>query len=214
MIAKLTGRIDSVAADGVVLDVGGVGYLVFCSSRTIGAVNGVAGTVSLAIETHVREDHIHLYGFIDDAERSAFRLLTTVQGVGAKLALAILSTVSADGLAQAIAAGDRAALTRAPGVGPKLAVRLVTELKDKVATLAMPLTTQALRSANDGGGAAAGETSGAQADAVSALVNLGYGRTDAYAAIVRAAQARGGEATVEILIRDGLAQLAGGNVRV
>jgi Holliday junction DNA helicase RuvA len=209
LIAKLTGRIDSVSQDGLVLDVNGVGYLVFCSSRTSGAVSGVAGTVSLAIETHVREDHIHLYGFIDDAEREAFRLLTTVQGVGAKLALAILSTVSADMLAQAIAAGDRAALTQAPGVGPKLAARLLTELKDKVATLAMPMTTQALKSANDTA-PTGNEASGAAADAVSALVNLGYGRTEAYSAVVRAAKDRGGEPTVEVLIRDGLAQLAGG----
>ncbi|MCD6074452.1 MAG: ruvA [Rhodospirillales bacterium] len=208
MIAKLTGRIDSISQDGLVLDVNGVGYLVFCSTRTSGAVSGAAGPVSLAIETHVREDHIHLYGFIDEAERSAFRLLTTVQGVGAKLALAILSTVSADMLAQAIAAGDRAALTQAPGVGPKLALRLLTELKDKVATLAMPMTTQALKSANDAA-PAADEASGATADAVSALVNLGYGRTEAYSAVVRAAKARG-EASVEVLIRDGLAQLAGG----
>jgi len=211
LIAKLTGRIDSVTQDSLVLDVNGVGYLVFCSSRTSGSVSGEAGMVSLAIETHVREDHIHLYGFVDEAERSAFRLLTTVQGVGAKLALAILSTLSADMLAQAIAAGDRAALNKAPGVGPKLAARLLTELKDKVATLAMPLTTQALKSsANDAVPAAASDASGAAADAVSALVNLGYGRTEAYSAVVRAAKARDGEATVEVLIREGLAALAGG----
>ncbi len=210
MIAKLTGRIDSVSQDGLVLDVNGVGYLVFCSSRTSGAVSGAQGTVSLSIETHVREDHIHLYGFIDEAERSAFRLLTTVQGVGAKLALAILSTLSADMLAQAIAAGDRAALNKAPGVGPKLAARLLTELKDKVVTLAMPITTQALKSSAGDAAPVAGDASGATADAVSALVNLGYGRTEAYSAVVRAAKARGEEATVEVLIREGLAALAGG----
>ena len=210
MIAKLTGRIDSVSADGLVLDVNGVGYLVFCSSRTTGAVSGAGGIISLAIETHVREDHIHLYGFIDEAERSAFRLLTTVQGVGAKLALAILSTLSADMLAQAIAAGDRAALNKAPGVGPKLAARLLTELKDKVVTLAMPMTTQALKASANDAAPAAGDASGATADAVSALVNLGYGRTEAYSAVVRAAKAKGDEATVEVLIREGLAALAGG----
>jgi Holliday junction DNA helicase RuvA len=210
LIAKLTGRIDSVTADGLVLDVNGVGYLVFCSSRTSGAVSGASGTVSLAIETHVREDHIHLYGFIDEAERSAFRLLTTVQGVGAKLALAILSTLSADMLAQAIAAGDRAALTQAPGVGPKLAARLLTELKDKVAGLAMPMTTQALKTQTGAAPAPVEPTGGAAADAVSALVNLGYGRTEAYSAVVRASKNRGDDASVEVLIRDGLAQLAGG----
>ena len=210
MIAKLTGRIDSVTADGLVLDVNGVGYLVFCSSRTSGAVSGASGNVSLAIETHVREDHIHLYGFIDEAERSAFRLLTTVQGVGAKLALAVLSVLSADMLAQAIAAGDRAALTQAPGVGPKLATRLLTELKDKVASLAMPMTTQSLKTSVGMAAPASSEPAGAAADAVSALVNLGYGRTEAYSAVVRAAKTRGDDASVEALIRDGLAQLAGG----
>jgi Holliday junction DNA helicase RuvA len=213
LIAKLTGRIDSVTAEGLVLDVGGVGYLVFCSNRTIGAVSGATGTVSLAIETHVREDHIHLYGFIDEAERGAFRLLTTVQGVGAKLALAILSVLSAEGLAQAIAAADRAALTSAPGVGPKLAVRIMTELKDKVAGLAMPFTTQALKSTNDAA-ASNDQPSDAAADAVSALVNLGYGRTEAYSAVVRAAKVLGSDAAVEVLIRDGLAQLSGGSARV
>ena len=213
MIAKLTGRIDSVGPDSVVLDVCGVGYLVFCSSRTIGAVGNAAGTVSLAIETHVREDHIHLYGFFDEAERSAFRLLTTVQGVGAKLALAILSVLPADALAQAIAAGDRAALTQAPGVGPKLATRLLTELKDKVAALAMNATIVSLKSSVDAASVPS-ETSGAAADAVSALVNLGYGRTEAYAAIARVARTRGDDAAVEVLIREGLAQLAGSNARV
>ena len=211
MIAKLTGRIDSASSDSVVLDVGGVGYLVFCSARTIAAVGSVAGTVSLPIETHVREDHIHLYGFLDEAERGAFRLLTTVQGVGAKLALAILSVLPADDLAQAIAAGDRAALTSAPGVGPKLGVRILTELKDKAALIAAPLgVASALAQAAPTSSSTASPTGAAAADAVSALVNLGYGRTEAYAAVARATRTRGTDVPVETLIRDGLANLAGG----
>lgn len=211
MIAKLTGRIDSASSDSVVLDVGGVGYLVFCSARTIAAVGSVAGTVSIPIETHVREDHIHLYGFLDEAERGAFRLLTTVQGVGAKLALAILSVLPADDLAQAIAAGDRAALTSAPGVGPKLGVRILTELKDKAALIAAPLgVASALAQAAPTSASTASPTGAAAADAVSALVNLGYGRTEAYAAVARATRTRGTDVPVETLIRDGLANLAGG----
>lgn len=211
MIAKLTGRIDSASSDSVVLDVGGVGYLVFCSARTIAAVGSVAGTVSLPIETHVREDHIHLYGFLDEAERGAFRLLTTVQGVGAKLALAILSVLPADDLAQAIAAGDRAALTSAPGVGPKLGVRILTELKDKAALIAAPLgVASALAQAAPTSASTASPTGAAAADAVSALVNLGYGRSEAYAAVARATRTRGTDVPVETLIRDGLANLAGG----
>ena len=212
MIAKLTGRIDSVGADGLVLDVNGVGYLTFCSARTLSAVARVSGTVSLHIETHVREDHIHLYGFLEVAERNAFRLLTTVQGVGARLALAILSVLSAEALSGAIAAGDRAALTQASGVGPKLATRIVTELKDKVALLAIGIpgdVALAGRSAPvvDEGG------EGATADAVSALVNLGYGRSEAFAAVARAARARGANAAVETLIREGLLELAGREAR-
>ncbi len=211
MIAKLTGRIDSVSTDSVVLDVGGVGYLVFCSARTIAAVGSASGTVSLPIETHVREDHIHLYGFLDEAERGAFRLLTTVQGVGAKLALAILSVLPADDLAQAIAAGDRAALTSAPGVGPKLAVRILTELKDKAALIAAPFgVAGALAQAVPTSTSTTSPTGAAAADAVSALVNLGYGRSEAYAAVARATRTRGTDVPVETLIRDGLANLAGG----
>jgi holliday junction DNA helicase RuvA len=212
VIAKLKGRIESVAADGLVLDVNGVGYLVFCSARTLGAVARVTAPVALHIETHVREDHIHLYGFLEDAERNAFRVLTTVQGVGARLALAILSTLSPDALAQAIAAGDRAALTQASGVGPKLATRILTELKDKVAGLAGGLAGTAM-TAEAQGATANEESQGASADAVSALVNLGYGRSEAFAAVARAMRARGADAGVEILIREGLLELAGREAR-
>lgn len=212
MIAKLTGRIESVTADSLVVDVNGVGYLVFCSARTLGAVGRVAGQAALHIETHVREDHIHLYGFLEDAERNAFRVLTTVQGVGARLALAILSILSPDALAQAIAAGDRAALTQASGVGPKLATRILTELKDKVAGLAGGLAVSAIPAEPQGATANEG-SQGASADAVSALVNLGYGRSEAFAAVARAARASGADAGVETLIREGLLELAGREAR-
>ena len=213
MIAKLTGRIESVSTDGVVLDVGGVGYLVFCSARTLTAAARASGVVSLHIETHVREDHIHLYGFLEAAERNAFRLLTTVQGVGARLALAILSVLPPDALSHAIAASDRAALTRAAGVGPKLATRIVSELKDKVALLATGGPGDAALAVELGAAPAEAGSDGATADAVSALVNLGYGRSEAFAAVARVARARGADAPVETLIREGLHQLAGGEAR-
>src|SRR5499427_6189036 len=132
MIAKLAGLVDQVASDSAVIDVGGVGYLAFCSTRTIGNLPPAGAPVTLLIETHVREDHIHLYGFVDAVERDWFRRLTTVQGVGARLALAILSAVAPEDLALALLAQDKAALTRAEGVGPKLAARIVNELRDKI----------------------------------------------------------------------------------
>ena len=125
------------------IDVGGVGYLCFCSTRTLGQLPPSGGPARLLIETHVREDHIHLYGFIDAAERDWFRLLTTVQGVGAQVALAILSAVAPDELTLAIVSQDRATLARADGVGPKLAARIVNELKDKVGGLALAATNSA-----------------------------------------------------------------------
>ena len=207
MIAKLTGRVDTLGTDWAVIDVNGVGYLVFCSSRTLGGLAMETGTVSLVIETHVREDHIHLYGFVDAAEREWFRLLTTVQGVGAKVGLAILSVIPVETMGQAIAAQDAAALTQAPGVGKKLATRITSELKDKVGDLvlgaaATAATTGLTAISGDGEGVDA-----ATADAVSALVNLGYGRTEAFGAVAQAAQRLGDGAGVEALIRDGLAEL-------
>ena len=136
MIAKLTGIIDSLTDNGAVIDVGGVGYLGFCSARSLGRLDKGA-TVSLLVETHVREDHIHLFGFLDAGERDWFRLLVTVQGVGARVALAILSVIDGSELVQAIATADKAAITRAPGVGPKLAARILNELKDKVGDVAL-----------------------------------------------------------------------------
>jgi Holliday junction DNA helicase RuvA len=201
MIAKLTGALDTSGEGWAVIDVNGVGYLIFCSNRTLGVLAGVTGTVSVFVETHVREDHIHLYGFADEGEREGFKLLTTVQGVGAKVALGILSALTTDALAQAVAAGDKAAVAQAQGVGPKLATRIVTELKDKVGGIA--LGAAALQAA-----APAGEgENGAAADAVSALVNLGYGRTEAFGAVARSVQRLGADAALDALIRDGLGEL-------
>ena len=196
MIAKLTGLVDSLGEDWAVIDVGGVGYLVYGSGGTLGRL-AVGEIASLEIETHVREDHIHLYAFTDAVERDWFRILMTVQGVGARVALAILTVLAPDQLMPAIAAGDRAALSRAAGVGGKLAGRIVAELKDKVGDIAL------------GPAAMAGDASGrTAADAVSALVNLGYGPTDSYTAVSHAARRLGALADVEALIRAGLAELA------
>ena len=134
MIARLRGNVDAIEDGRCIMDVGGVGYLVFCSTRTLGALPN-AGTATLLIETQVREDAISLYGFATSAERDWFRLLTTVQGVGAKVALALLSALSPDQLIAAISSGDKSALTRAPGVGPKLAIRICTELREKAGVM-------------------------------------------------------------------------------
>ncbi len=197
MIAKLTGIVDSAGEDWVVIDVAGVGYLVFCSGRTLSALPRPDGRASLHVETHVREDHIHLYGFAERAERDWFRLLQSVQGVGARVALAILTVLTPDALREAIAAQDKAPLTRASGVGGKLAQRIVAELKDKVAS---PLA------ASLPAGAVAGR--GPADDAVSALVNLGYPRVEAFGAVAKASRALGGEAPLESLILQGLKELA------
>jgi Holliday junction DNA helicase RuvA len=156
------------------------------------------------IETHVREDHIHLYGFVDAAERDWFRLLTTVQGVGARLALAVLSALGPDDLPLAILAQDKALLARAEGVGPRLAARIVNELRDKAGSLAIvpPVAAAALATAPIGEGPAA--------DAVSALVNLGYRRAEAFGAVAAAARRLGAAAPAEALIRAGLRELAPG----
>ncbi|MGE0726229.1 MAG: Holliday junction branch migration protein RuvA [Alphaproteobacteria bacterium] len=204
MIAKLAGLLDAVLPDGCVVDVGGVGYLVFCSGKTLARLPAPGEAVQLAVITHVREDHIHLYGFIDQAEREWFRLLTTVQGVGAKVALGILSALTPADLGQAIALQDKAALTRAEGVGPKLAARLLTELKDKTAGIVLAPALAASRAAAAGGAPLAG----AADDAVSALVNLGYRRVEAFNAVATAQKRLGAEAALDALIRAGLQELA------
>ncbi|HEY9345568.1 MAG TPA: Holliday junction branch migration protein RuvA [Inquilinus sp.] len=205
MIARLRGLVDSAGADHAVIDCNGVGYLVFCSRRTLGLLGGPREAVALHIETHVREDHIHLYGFADTAERDWFRILTTVQGVGAKVGLAILSVLSPDQVATAIAAGDKAMLARAEGVGPKLAGRIASELKDKVGGIALGPAVVALHT---GGATTVPAEAGAAADAVSALVNLGYGRAEAFAAVARAGGKLGPEATVSAIIPAALRELA------
>jgi Holliday junction DNA helicase RuvA len=167
------------------------------------ALPAIGEVAELAIETHVREDHIHLYGFSTNAEREMFRTLTTVQGVGAKVALAILSALSAEQISQAIAAGDQTAFRRASGVGPKLAQRIVAELKDKLLPVAFAAAIKPTK-----GKAAKGESSEFE-DAVSALVNLGYGRVDAFGAVSRAVQAAGGKAPLNVLIRASLRELSG-----
>ena len=211
MIGKLTGKIDELGEGHVILDVNGVGYLVFASARTLGRLGERGTGAGLLIETHVREDHIHLYGFADAAERAWFRLLGTVQGVGSRVALSILSVLSPAELTQAIAAQDKKTLNRASGVGPKLAQRLVTELKHKVGNIA--LGAAAWQSGPDAPAAAAslGTASLGRAaeDAVSALEGLGYRRVEAFQAVAEASRALGGEAPLEALIRAALRELAG-----
>jgi Holliday junction DNA helicase RuvA len=204
MIGKLTGTIDSVGEDFLILDVQGVGYLVYCPARTLQDLPGTGQTVALAIETYVREDQIRLFGFFSVAEREWFRLLQTVQGVGARVALAILSTLKPADLATAIAMRDKASITRAPGVGPKVAERIVTELKDKAPALAAvdPAVVRLTGAVEDR------RAPRPVADAVSALVNLGYGQPQATAAVAAAVREAGEGAETARLIRLGLKELS------
>jgi len=204
MIGKLKGIIDSYGEDSVILDVNGVGYLVHCSARTLQALPASGEPVTLAIETHVREDQIRLFGFLLDGEREWFRLLQTVQGVGTKVALSILGTLKPADLASAIALRDKATVARSPGVGPKVAERIVTELKDKAPAYA-DLDPAIIRLSG-----AVDERRAPQpiSDAVSALVNLGYGQPQAAAAIAAAARSAGEGADTKSLIRLGLKEIA------
>jgi holliday junction DNA helicase RuvA len=201
MIARLRGTLDGLDEDHAVIDVGGVGYLVACSTRTVASLPRAGEAVDLLIETQVRPESITLYGFRSAAERSWFRLLQTVQGVGARVALAILSVLGPDELARAVAAQDRATLARASGVGPRLAGRIASELKDRLTELPAIAGTPSPELA----GVAFG---GPADDAVSALVHLGYGRSEAHQAIAKAAAALGTAAPLEALIRSGLQELA------
>jgi Holliday junction DNA helicase RuvA len=198
VIAQLTGRIDQLAEGSCIVDVNGVGYLVHASTRTLAALPPPPAAARLLIETHVREDAILLYGFAEAAERDWFRLLTTVQGVGAKVALSVLSSLSPRDLVSVIAAGDRASLTRAPGVGAKLAVRLLTELRDKAGM--MP--------ASSGLAVATLRLPGAAEDALSALVNLGYRRVEVQPVVARVVERLGEGAGLDVVIRDALKELA------
>ncbi|HAU29060.1 MAG TPA: Holliday junction branch migration protein RuvA [Rhodospirillaceae bacterium] len=206
MIALLKGIIAEIGLSHLVVDVGGVGYLVYASAGTLRNVGGVDEAVRLMIETQVREDSISLYGFLSSEERDWFRILYGVQGVGARTALAILSALAPDQLAMAIAAEDKASITRADGVGPKLAARLITELKDKVSGMALPVVMGT--SGKKGMSSGLPVSSGAAADAVSALVNLGYRRAEAFAAVMMARQELGEDADVSALIRRGLKELS------
>ena len=204
MIGKLKGIIDSYGEDYVILDVNGVGYQVHCSARTLQALPAQGEPATLSIETYVREDQIKLFGFATDIEREWFRLLQTVQGVGAKVALSVLGTLKASELASAIAMRDKAAISRTPGVGQKVAERIVTELKDKVPAFAdIDPAVVHLAGALDEKRAPRPVM-----DAVSALVNLGYGQPQAAAAIAAAARSAGEGADTATLIRQGLKELA------
>jgi Holliday junction DNA helicase RuvA len=203
LIAKLKGVVDSVDEGSAVVDVNGVGYLVSASSRTLRDL-AVGGPVTLLVETIVREDAIALYGFPETAERDWFRILTTVQGVGARVALSILSTLSADEIVRAIAAQDRATLSRPAGVGPKLAARLMTELKDKAAAFGVAPVSQK----GAGLGTVVPPTASVNEDAVSALVNLGYRRIEAFGAVARVSQRLGEDAALDAVIRAALQELA------
>jgi Holliday junction DNA helicase RuvA len=205
MIGKLTGRVDSVAADHAIIDVGGVGYLVHCSSSTLSRLS-VGSTVSLAVETKVSEEAIRLYGFFAADEREWFRLLQTVQGVGARVGLAILSALKIPELERAVVLGDKAVVGRAQGVGPKLATRIVTELKDKAPSIALQ------RSVETGERVAGIQTPRpVEADAIAALVKLGYSQMIAAEAVARAEQNIGPNAEalpLEALLRESLRHLA------
>jgi Holliday junction DNA helicase RuvA len=199
MIAKLTGFVDSTDLDSLIVDVHGVGYLVYASARTLNKLPPLGNRVTLRIEEVLRNEQTHLFGFFDTEEQDWFRLLTTVQGVGAKVALAILSALSPEELTAALATQDKTAITRAEGVGPKLASRIIAELKDKVPTLAIavPTTTTQLSSLHSG-----------MSEATSALVNLGYRRSEAVEAVAKSIHQEGPEVSTETLIRQALSFLS------
>jgi Holliday junction DNA helicase RuvA len=198
LIAQLTGRVEALEEGRCIIDVNGVGYLVQASTRTLAALPTPPAVARLLVETHVREDAILLYGFADSAERDWFRLLTTVQGVGGRVALSVLSALSPRDLFSAIAAGDRASLTRAPGVGARLAVRLLTELRDKAGAMPSAAGFAAPRLAMPG----------VAEDAISALVNLGYRRPEAQLVVARTVERLGDAAPLDAMIRDSLKDLA------
>ena len=202
MIAKLRGIIDSVGEDWVILDVQGVGYQISCSARTLARLEKPGAPAAFHTEMRMRDEVPHLYGFVERAELDWFRLLTTVQGVGAKVALAILSVLAPDALVLALAAGDKAALARADGVGPKLAARIAAELKDRAQSLSLRIVADRSPTAPDH----PQTVQQPNAEAVSALINLGYGRADAFAAVM--AVAGNGDRPLAELIRLALRELS------
>ncbi|MGH6923096.1 MAG: Holliday junction branch migration protein RuvA [Propylenella sp.] len=204
MIGKLTGSVDSYGADWIILDVNGVGYVAHCSQKTLDALPGRGEVARLFIETQVREDEIRLIGFTTEVEREWFRLLLTVQGVGARVALAVLGTLNASELASAVALQDKAMIARTPGVGPKLAARIVAELRDKAPGIT-GIDMGVIRLQSELGDRVAPKPA---SEAVSALVNLGYGQMQASAAIAAAMREAGDGAETARLIRLGLKELA------
>ena len=202
MIGKLTGALDEIGDEWAIIDIGGVGYEVHCPARVLAGLPARGVSVTLFIETHVREDQIRLFGFLTATERYWFRLLQSVQGVGARVALAVLGTLSIGELADAIALGETAQITRTPGVGPKVAQRITSELKDKAPRETGGPSVAAALAASEG------EVASARVDAISALTNLGYGRSEATAAVAGALKLAGQSAEAGELIRLGLKELA------
>lgn len=198
MIARLTGRVEALEDGRCIIDVNGVGYLVHASTRTLSALPAPPEIARLLVETHVREEAILLYGFVDAAERDWFRLLTTVQGVGGRVALSVLSVLSPPELTAAIAAADRASLTRVPGVGARLALRLLTELRDKVGAIPVAASSSAPPSA----------TSSVAEDTISALLNLGYRRQEVHPVVMRIIERAGSTVTLDTVLRGSLRELA------
>ncbi len=204
MIAQLRGTVVHTDTQLIIIDVQGVGYAVHVSGRTQGQLSALSGEVTILTEMQVREDSMTLFGFVDAAERDAFRLLITVQGVGAKAAMAILSVLDPNALTEAIVAGDKAMVARADGVGPKIAQRVVNELSEKIGKI--PSLGGGTIGADFAGAAPDSADAVIQQDAVSALVNLGYGRSEAHAAVVRAQRA-GADTTVSSLIAAALREM-------
>ncbi len=199
MIARLRGTVAAIGEDHAVIDVGGVGYLVVLSSATLQRLPRINETVELHTELQVREDDMSLFGFLDAADRTWFRLLQSVQGVGARVALSLLGTLRPHEIANAIAAGDRASLSRANGVGGRLAARIVSELKDRVGALPVAAGIELPTLATPEGSAG---------DALSALLHLGYARVDAFAALARVQGRLGPDLPVDALVREGLKELS------
>ena len=200
MIGKLTGRLDAISDNGAIIDVGGVGYSVFTSSRTLSQLGGIGEMVTVLVETHVREDHIHLYAFYSDDEKRWFQTLQTVQGVGSKAALAILSALTSEDIMNSLLSEDKTMFVRADGVGQKLATRIVSELKDKVDGF--------FAGKVDNIETATSQDNSLIADAISAMVNLGFSRFEAQKAVSKASNYKANIETLDKLIAATLKELA------